>query len=63
MPDPTVPHGHVVMEKKEKEETLNVLVRSKESYFLHLSYLNLIAGFKKFKKLLKITMFQVVLNY
>lgn len=29
LPDPTVPAGHVLMDKKEKDETLQVLLRSK----------------------------------
>ena len=29
LPDPTVPEGHTVMPRAEKEETLNVLVKSK----------------------------------
>ncbi|KAL5251179.1 hypothetical protein ACHWQZ_G016775 [Mnemiopsis leidyi] len=30
LPDPTVPEGHVVMDQREKEETLTVLVKSRE---------------------------------
>ena len=33
LPDPTVPEGHVVMDQREKEETLTVLVKS--MFLLH----------------------------
>lgn len=36
LPDPTVPEGHVVMDPKEKDETLTVLTKSREKLLLQL---------------------------
>merc|ERR1712176_926925 len=36
LPDPTVPEGHVVMDNREKEETLAVLAKSREKLMLQL---------------------------
>ncbi|XP_063687134.1 enkurin domain-containing protein 1-like isoform X3 [Bolinopsis microptera] len=36
LPDPTVPDGHVVMDPKEKDETLAVLTKSREKLLLQL---------------------------
>ena len=46
LPDPTVPEGHTVMPRAEKEETLNVLVKSKIHVYLQtLSHFPIMGSF------------------